>query len=103
MKLLLSLAMIFSLLAATFAASAASPETDSGSGCVTMENGEFCIDPAAVPVNGGTAEKSSKCLGPYLASSGTYLCRSGGQVHAAASGTTDDGLTPRNPKRPPRA
>ncbi|MHB2266946.1 hypothetical protein [Aliihoeflea sp. PC F10.4] len=103
MRFLLPFIMVLSLLAATFAASAASPVLDSGSGCVTIENGEFCIDPAMVPAKGNSAEKPSKCLGPYLASSGMVLSASGGHVHVAASAVTDDGLSPSSPKRPPRA
>lgn len=102
MKFLLSLAIVFSLLAATFAAAATAPEMDAGSGCVTLENGAFCVDPAAAPAKSGATEKSSKCLGPYLAAGDTVLCLSGGHAHAIAFATTDDGLPPRHPKRPPR-
>jgi len=103
MRFLLPFIMVLSLLAATFAASAASPVLDSGSGCVTIENGEFCIDPAMLPAKGNSAEKTSKCLGPYLAETGTLLSASGGHVHATASYGTNDGFSPQSPKRPPRA
>ncbi|MET0170245.1 MAG: hypothetical protein ABW191_07720 [Aliihoeflea sp.] len=103
MKILLSLAMVFSLLAATFAAASAGPDMVSGSGCASVESGAFCIDPNVLPAKGGSAEKSSKCLGPYLASSASVLCRAGAHVRASAFSAIDDGLSPPHPKRPPRA
>lgn len=103
MKFLLSLALVFSLLAATFAAASAGPDMVSGSGCASVESGEFCIDPNIAPVKGGSVEKTSKCLGLYLTSSASVLCRAGVHVRASAFSVIDEGLSPPHPKRPPRA
>lgn len=103
MKILLALALVFSLLTATFASAAAGPDIAPGSGCASMEAAAFCIDPQMLPAQGGTSEKSSKCLGPYLASTGIVVCRAGGPVLAGLPDIAADGLSPRHPQRPPRA
>ena len=103
MKLLLALGLVFSLLTATFAAAAAGPDMGSPTGCASVEAGEFCIDPLMLPAKGGAAEKSSKCLGPYMASAGPSLLHAGGHVRTDLVSHAADGQPPRNPKRPPRA
>ena len=103
MKVLIALGLVFSLLTATFAAAAAGPDLGSATGCASVEAGEFCIDPQMLPAKGGTAEKSSKCLGPFMASTGPSLFQAGDHVRTGFVADGGDGHLPRNPKRPPRA
>ena len=102
MRILIAIAMVFSLLTATFAAATASADMASDTGCVSVESAEFCLDPNALPTKSGSTDKSSKCLGPYLPSGTVLLCLPGTHAHASHLAMSDDGLSPPSPKRPPR-